>query len=117
MSAYTKTMFKPLGGMGGADSKCLFPEVLKDNIKKETRTPDQIDIPIVNCKYFKESSQRLFSGSDCLVNVGVNFVILSIEWLSLMYSKSSFLKKQKIRWLLQFRKIKCKSEHRPMFFR
>lgn len=44
---------------------------------------------------FKELSQRLFSGGDCLVNVGVNFVILSIEWLFLMYSESCFLKKAK----------------------
>lgn len=65
---------------------------------------------------FKELSQRLFSGSDCLVNVGVNFVILSIEWLFLMYSESCFLKKRKIRWLLQFRKMECKSEHRLIFF-
>lgn len=41
---------------------------------------NQIDIPVVNCKYFKELSQILFSGSNCLL-VGVNFVILSIEWL------------------------------------
>lgn len=74
-----------------------------------------MDIPIVNCKYFKELSQRLFSGSDCLVNVGVNFVILSIEWLFLMYSKSCFLKKRKIRWLLKFRKMKCKSAQANFF--
>lgn len=84
--------------------------MLKHDIKKKIiRMLNQIDIPVVNCKYFKELSQRLFNGSDCLAIVGVNFVMLSIEWLCfLMYSKSCFLKKRKIRWLLQFRKIECK---------
>lgn len=64
-----------------------FPEMLKHNIKKIRRILNQINIPVVNCKYFKELSQRLFSGSNCLVIVGVNFVLLSIEWLCfLMYS-------------------------------
>lgn len=40
---------------------------------------NQIAIPIVKCKYFKELSLRLFSGCNCLIIVGVNFVILSIE--------------------------------------
>lgn len=51
--------------------------------KKKIRALNQIDIHDVNCKYFKELSQRLSSGSDCLVIVGVNFVMLSIEWLCL----------------------------------
>lgn len=38
---------------------------------------NQIDTPIVNYKYFKELSLRLFSRSDC--TVGLNFVILSIK--------------------------------------
>lgn len=64
-----------------------FPEMLKHNIKKIRRILNQINIPVVNCKYFKELSQRLFSGSNCLVIMGVNFVLLSIEWLCfLMYS-------------------------------
>lgn len=64
-----------------------FPEMLKHYIKKRRRILNQINIPVVNCKYFKELSQRLFSGSNCLVIVGVNFVLLSIEWLCfLMYS-------------------------------
>lgn len=50
-------------------------------LKKKIRTLNQIVIPVVNCKYFKELSHRLFSGSDCLVIVGVDFVKLSIEWL------------------------------------
>lgn len=60
-----------------------FPEMLKHDIKKKIRALNQIDIHDVNCKYFKELSQRLSSGSDCLVIVGVNFVMLSIEWLCL----------------------------------
>lgn len=59
-----------------------FPEMLKHDIKKKKiRMLNQIDIPVVNCKYFKEQSQRLSSGSDYLVLVIVNFVMLSIEWL------------------------------------
>ena len=58
-----------------------FPETLKHDVKKKMRTLNQIDIPVANCKYFKALSQRLFSGSDCLVIVGVNFVMLCIEWL------------------------------------
>lgn len=60
-----------------------FPEMLKHDIKKKKkiRMLNQIDIPVVNCKYFKEQSQRLSSGSDYLVLVVVNFVMLSIEWL------------------------------------
>lgn len=40
---------------------------------------NQRDTPIVNYKYFRELSHRLFSSSDCLIIVGLNFVILSIK--------------------------------------
>lgn len=49
------------------DSKIPFLEMLKHYHKVEkSRILNQIDTPIVNYEYFKESSLILLSGSDCL---------------------------------------------------
>lgn len=41
------------------DSKMPFPEMLKYDVKKIRRMLNQIDISIVQCKYFKELCQTV----------------------------------------------------------